>query len=314
MLTRWCLKVAAQHALSHLPFGPSAEALLRRHVTRTSRTLSDEAFRFRARWAAVPYLRAMARHFGPERFGELRHLDVGAGWHPVLPLAFRSAGVGAQLLVDVEPHLEARGCEQAHERVLANLDWLRGELDGCRLDPLPPLGEPRGAGVGALIGPLGIRYQAPVDTTALGLASGSVDVVTSSGVLAYLRPPVLERLLAELVRVLKPGGLLGLYVHLVDDYKSFDPGLPAFHFLRFEEATWERLVCSRRFYNNRLRMRDYLGLFARHGLGTLASEWEDPTPEDLEALGRLPLARRFRGRAPGELGIRRFVTVLTRHG
>jgi SAM-dependent methyltransferase len=301
------LKVVAQHALAYLPGAGRLEELLRRRVTRTT-ALSAEIFRFRVRWSAGPYLRAMASHFGA--LDEIDHEDVGAGWHPIVPFVLCAAGVRRQRLMDVEPHLFVPACRETARVLAGELDWLRSEVPACAFSPVSlAAGE---ISLAALLAPLGIRYAAPERSTALARPDASVDVATVSGVLPYLRPAALDGLMRELDRVLKPNGLLGVYVNLIDDFSGFDRSLSSFHFLRYSDATWERLVCSPRYYNNRWRMRRYLELFATHGFEPVLTETEPPTAEDLRALATMPIAERFRGEPLAELGVRRFLTVLRR--
>jgi SAM-dependent methyltransferase len=304
---KWIAKVAAQHALGWTPGAGHIEELMRRRVTRT--TAMDAAlFKFRMRWGPMPYLRGALEHFGAERLPEIFHYDVGAGWQPIVPFLLRRAGVAQQRLMDIEPHLKLSGCIQVADAFAANEDWVRESLAGIELGPL---GFDAGAAsLDDALSAMGIDYSVPEDATAIPLAARSVDFVTCTGVLAYLPRQTVRQMLNEFRRIVTPDGLIGIYVHLVDDFATFDPTLPTFHFLRYEDWVWERVICSKRFYNNRLRMDDYRRIFDEHGFTVVDLEEEPPTAADLGALARLPLARRWSDEPHERLGVRRFWAVL----
>ena len=58
-----------------------------------------------------------------------------------------------------------------------------------------------------------IDYLAPADAASTGIASGSVDYHTSRVVLEHIPPKALKHIVAEALRIVRPGGLL---LHRID--------------------------------------------------------------------------------------------------
>lgn len=92
------------------------------------------------------------------------------------------------------------------------------------------------------------------------LPSASVDFCFSNAVLEHIPKREFTRLAHELLRILKPDGVI---VHRVDLKDHLGGNL---NNLRFSEATWEgALFRNSGFYTNRIRFREMLGVFERAG-------------------------------------------------
>ena len=303
---KWQIKVAAQKVLSVVPGATSLEAVGRRFVTRST-GLDDPQFRFRLEWSGLPYLRALADAYGVGRFADLAVYDAGCGWQPAVPFLLHAAGVRRQRLADVDRHLTARGCGLVDEAMRNNAAWLREQV------PAAPLRVADRAAEGeleAILEARGMTYVQPESVAEPVLPDDLFDAAFCTGVFAYLQPAAVATALSNLARIVRPGGVIGVYVHLTDDFAGVDPTVGSFGFLRHEDEVWERRICSRRYYNNRYRLNDYLALFPDHGLDAIEVIAEPPTNDDLVQLSRLPLAARFSDRSPDDLGVRRFVALL----
>lgn len=113
------------------------------------------------------------------------------------------------------------------------------------------------------------------DTFVLPFADGAFDVVMSYGLLEHLGPETLAPVIAEVLRVLRPGGLFiadiahGLFsVRRVGAWFSLAGSL-AFHTLTFR---WGRLkylprMYTSHYYENDLDDRDWIRLARNSGLG-----------------------------------------------
>lgn len=260
-MMRFLAKVAVQRLLSVLPGGERLYALAQNHATRSA--LPDAGTL--AEKAGLGRLYAdMIRAHGTALAACSPHLDIGAGWHPIIPLVLREQGVAEHVLVDVRPLLRP-----------GDVAWVAGQLglavpDGHRPDPLSALG---------------MRYLAPASPP-YTIADGSLGLVTCSRVLSYPPPPAVRAIHAEAARLLRPGGLYAAAVGLVDYYAASDPALPKFNFLRYSQATWARVYDNPFTPMNRLRAEDHRHLL--DGLPFEVLEWrvEGGGPEDVAALKR----------------------------
>lgn len=245
---RWQAKAGIQRAMSAVPGGHRLNYLLQRHVTHS--LPRDEAALAEVAASARRHLAAIERHT-TTGVADLRFFEFGAGYDLSESLAFAALGVRRQLLYDIRP--------------VARPAMVREAALGMRALGLA-LPEPSPSGpIRTYLQALGITYVAPADAGATGLDPGSVDVCTTTSVLEHVPRHDIERILAELRRVLAPGGLCSFAVDYHDHYAATDPAIDGLHFLRYDDREWKRWNCGLQF-QNRLRHEDYLDLFRASGL------------------------------------------------
>jgi SAM-dependent methyltransferase len=134
------------------------------------------------------------------------------------------------------------------------------------------------------------------------IPSGSLDVILSTAVLEHVRRAEFPKLAAEMVRVLRPGGIAYHQVDLMDHLGG------ALNNLRFGDSVWEHpLFAEAGFYTNRIRCREMVALLEAAGLAaavTRVARWPAlPTP-------RASLAAPFRALPDDELRIANFGVLL----
>jgi len=296
---RWLAKAALQRGLGFLPRGERLNYLFQRHV---ARSLPAGESVFRRKFArALQHLRAYDEHGPGTPAADAVFYEFGVGWDLAIPLAYASLGVGRQMLVDIRPSARVELVNDS----LASFERLRGELEQEAGRELQPLGGPVSS-IAELEGRLGIAYLAPCDARATGLDGESIDFASSTDVCEHVPPEDLAQIFRECLRLLRPSGAFSCRIDLQDHYASFDSSLSRYNFLRFSDRAW-RVVNSPLHYQNRLRSPDYLRLVREAGLELVVERPSGPGEDGLAELRALPIAPRFRGYAPEELG----VTVLS---
>jgi SAM-dependent methyltransferase len=296
---RWVAKAALQRALGVLPQGERLNYVFQRHVLR-SFPVGDASLRQKfAR--AVHHLAAYEEHGPGVSAAEATFFEFGAGWDLAIPLAYAQLGVGHQVLIDIRPSART---ELVSETISA-FERLRPDLEEIAGRNLRDLGGPI-ASLAELEARFGIRYLAPCDARATGLPAGSVDFVSSTDTCEHIPAADLAAIFAECRRLLRPGGAFSCRIDLQDHYAYFDSGLSRYNFLRFSDRTWA-LVNSPLHFQNRLRAPEYLRLVRDAGLDLVVDNPSGPSEQGRAELQALPLAERFRGYSPEELG----VTVLS---
>lgn len=296
---RWVAKAALQRGLGALPEGERLNYVFQRHVLR-SLPAGDAALR-RKFSRALQHLGVYREH-GPEVPPEqATFYEFGAGWDLAIPLAYALLGVGRQVLVDIRPSARLELVNDS----LASFDRLRPELEAEADFELRPLGEPLSS-LDELEPRFGVRYLAPCDARATGLTEGSIEFASSTDTCEHIPEDDLAEILRETRRLLRLGGAFSCRIDLQDHYSYFDRRLSRYNFLRFSDGAW-RLVNSPLHFQNRLRSPDYLRLVREAGLELVSERPSGPSEEGLRELESLPVAPRFSGYTPEELG----VTVLS---
>jgi SAM-dependent methyltransferase len=296
---RWLAKAALQRSLGALPQGERLNYAFQRRVLR-SLPAGDAALR-RKFSRALQHLGVYREHGPGVGPAEACFYEFGAGWDLAVPLAYAMLGVGRQVLVDIRPSARLELVNDS----IASFERLRAELEAEAGRELRPLGGPVLA-LKELEPRFGIRYLAPCDARDTGLPAGSIELVTSTDTCEHIPEADLAAIFRECRRLLRPGGVFSCRIDLQDHYAYFDPGLSRYNFLRFSDRAW-RLVNSPLHYQNRLRSPDYMRLVREAGFEILVERPSGPSEEGLAELEALPLAPRFRGYGPDELG----VTVLS---
>lgn len=109
--------------------------------------------------------------------------------------------------------------------------------------------------------------------------------MVSNNTFQFVPAAHLETLVAELRRVVVPGGILSIAVDLGDEFALTDPTIGRLNFLRFSERQW-RAVTSKLHAPNRLRFSDYRAAFEPH-FQVIEARREvrlDPTQLELQPL------------------------------
>jgi SAM-dependent methyltransferase len=279
---RWEAKATIQAALSRVPLGHAIHRRLQ-DVARSARIDPESDYARRAK-----FLRLLREH--DLKIEGRAFLEVGTGWHPILPLILHIMGASRIITVDLNRWLTVGS-------LLETLRFIE-RCAGRFADDFGVSARRCGETVKRLEGALneysleevllsaGVEYRCRTDAADTRLASAELDYVVSTNVLEHVPPQTIDRMLAESVRILKPGGFI---VHHIDprDHFSYDRRITTINFLRFSPRAWYYIGGSGLAYHNRLRCVDYVRLVQRHGFIIIAQ----PTQLDRRAFEELTAGR-----------------------
>ena len=292
---RWLAKAALQRTLGVLPQGERLNYVFQRHVLH-SFPVGDGAYRQKFN-RAVNHLANYEEHGPGVPAAEATFYEFGAGWDLAIPLSYALLGVGRQIVIDIRPSARI---ELVNETIAA-FRRLHPELEQATGRAVRDAGTPS-ASIAELEARFGIHYLAPCDARGTALAPGIVDFASSTDVCEHIPAADLAAVFAESRRLLRPGGAFSCRIDLQDHYSYFDRSVSRYNFLRFSDAKWA-LVNSPLHYQNRLRAPEYLRLVREAGLDLVYEHPSGPNEEGRAELQALPLAKRFRGYSPEELGV-----------
>lgn len=284
----WLVKAAIQGMISQLPASHRLNNLLQRGAG--SLDLTEERF-------AEKYSMAL-RHIGRlEEHGigitGGRVLEIGTGWHPIVPVAIALHGAREVLTIDIREHLRRGGVLEAIDAFRLRRDRLGGSWSSSAADRLQeashaatPLRMLQKLGVTRLVGRL--------EDVAIG--ERAVNAVVSNNTLEHVPTAELANLLEGSRRLVGPGGGASHAIDLRDHYANFDPSLSVHNFLRYDEPRWRPFNNALQFHN-RLRAPAYRRAFEAAG-------WEIVHEEaEREPLGDVRPAEPFAHIPRGQLEI-----------
>ncbi len=302
-MIRAIAKAAVQGAFGWVPGGARAYRHLTRHQLGTFASHVDKLARV---W---PGYVGVWRQWGGELEGA-RLLVLDGGETPFVPLAsYLLTGRGG---VVVNRHGGMLDRYLAHARSGAlGAAWPAGVvpaerrvvIDGLRWE----------ATVAAALTAVGAVVHPEVET-ALPLATASVDLCHSGGALEHEPPDALDALGAELMRVVRPGGLVSHVVDHRDHLHHADRRLPFLAHLAWPDPIYRVVAGHPVGYHNRLSPTEVATRFVAAGLELRAlrrliyvgddRRWVD---DERAAMAGRPglaarwLAPRFRGVSPADL-------------
>lgn len=255
---RWRMKARFGRALDVVPGGRAIHALAQVHLFR-SVPLSERDFVNRCSMGCR-HAAAIARHLPETSLASLRLFEFGSGWDLTIPQLLWMAGVEHQVTVDLNPLCRPAFVVNSRSR----LNSCRSVLERDAGRPFRALPEKDPAGDHRYLRQLGIEYRAPADAAATGLPAESFDVVMSSVVLEHVPEAAILAIYAEMHRILRPGGIMSHSIDMSDHFAHSDTSISPWHFLRLDDAQWDR-INSDLLFQNRLRAEAHLELMRQRG-------------------------------------------------
>ena len=281
MLPRWRRRVLAYRIIGEIPDGEQLLDWYRQRFGALKRANLD---------GRDKALREMMRLLGRARktVDGKDLIEIGTGWHPLLPVLFHGLGARTILMTDTVRHVRGEFIEHVLDYCLGHSRQL-AEIGGCDEDALKVRWSALRPGRRAWVDvwrDRGIAYRAPVDFSESGLPAESADMIFSNDCLEYIPVPALEAIVKESCRVLRPGGVIAHDIFVYDDLSIHDRQIPPWNFLCYSEEEWERIGNTRFHYQNRCRPSFYAGLVASAGLQIIHEErvLYETREEDLDRL------------------------------
>lgn len=201
-------------------------------------------------------------------------VEVGAGWHPMLPAILRGMGARSIVMTDLSRHMTGSTVKSTIEYLLAHASGF-ADVTRCPENELAERWSallPDGRDWTQVWQNQGITYRAPLDFTRSQLPSGSADLVYSNSCLNYVQAPILRSIMVESVRILRPGGFIAHNIHVYDDLAGRDPSLRPWNFLRYGADEWQQVGNAASHHQNRWRPQDYFDLAEGSGMEVLHTE------------------------------------------
>ena len=228
-------------------------------------------------------------------------IEIGTGRHLNASVGLWLLGAGKVTTVDRNPYLRPELVREHLEYVREHTQEIRdifgSRLRRDRLDALLAMTASQWT-IDGLMELCAIDYVAPCDATALSLAPGSYDIQLSFNVFEHVPPDVLQAILREGNRVVKPEGLFVHRIDYSDHFSHSDKSISPINFLQFDAAEWDRIAGNRYMYMNRLRVDDFVNMFQNVGHTILLVDSDvDPAVRDLLRKGLITLDPEFAKRS-----------------
>lgn len=304
-MPNWLAKAVIQKTISLVPGGRALNHALQTRVTHSldlDRPQPPYASRFDQKLAQCR--RHMEHYAARATAGRpFTALELGTGWHPIVPVGLHLCGARDVWTIDQEALLTLQRVRDVIARFItaaAQPDWTRilPLADPRRVAALPALLESPTASAHELLEEMDI-HAITGDARSTGLPAASIDLIVSNNTLEHIAAPELRAILTEFRRIAAPTAVMSHYIDLADHYVHFDAALSPYNFLRFSPRLW-RLLDNSLQPMNRLRISDYRRMHAESGFAVVS---EDSAASSAALLAGVPLARDFRAYAPEDVAV-----------
>jgi len=266
-MPKWQRRVLVYKLFGRLPYGNRLFDLVRATVG------LNRNFDISRRHYSIVEMSDMLAQAGKSVEGK-QLVEIGAGWHPVLPALFYGMGAARIVMTDIVKHIQQSYVEQTLDYLIAHADEI-AQTVGVPANQLSTRWQtlhPKGKAWDRVWHTQGIHYDAPFNFMETRWPANSVDMIYSNSCISYIPFSTLKKIFQESVRILKPGGWIAHNLMPYDDYASNDASITPLNFLRYDAKTWERIGNCALHYQNRCRPADYLKLAERYGLRVLFSK------------------------------------------
>ena len=155
-----------------------------------------------------------------------------------------------------------------------------------------------------------IFYNAPSDARKINLDSGSIDFIYSFAVLEHIPKNILDQILSEFFRVLKPDGIM---FHVVEpEDHNFQYGSSKVEFLRYSNFFYNYFYNSSISYHNRLRDSEYKNMFKNNKFEVF---WYDRelSQDDVDILNTMNLNDVYKSFSIEDLAISKVTYILKKN-
>jgi len=262
----WILKALIQRILSLTPYQHFCNRFLQQHATRSLR-LDQRVMETKLAQCKKHLDNYLANGgMGGRRFAAL---ELGAGWHPIVPVGLSLCGASPMWTVDRQALLRREAVREvlAWFCELQEQGTLSGLLPGAEVKRLSNLRRvlshadtqtPK-----QLLEAAGVTFLV-CDASNTGLPSASIDLFVSNNTLEHIRGENLAGILAEFRRLGRPQAMMSHLIDMRDHYADFDPSITVYNFLKFSSRWWF-LFNNPLHFQNRLRVSDYHRIHERAG-------------------------------------------------
>ena len=293
----WKLKAIVQNLIALLPSRLSYELYVQAQLRWGSLRIPDHLLGLRIGVNTWSHL--VKSGYDP------RHkifLEVGTGRKPIAPLAFWLMGADRIYTFDLNPYLREdltiAAIRQIASRPKEVRELMGDFVDNERLESLGDFCRRDAFTLADILAFVRIEYHAPADAAHTALPARSIDVHTSYTVFEHIPGPIIQGIMHEARRLIKPDGVALHLIDYTDHFCHKDPSIHWLNFLRYSDRLCSVIFGNRYMYMNRLRHDDQLAIGREAGFTTDTLQAErDPAVGDDIARGRVKLAQRFRDKS-----------------
>lgn len=243
-MEKWLIKALVQKGISYLPKAEKINYLLQRYIT-FGKEIPTDFFLDRLSHFKN-HLHFQEKYFN-QKIDEIKILELGTGWHPIIPIAFFLAGAKNISSIDIRQNFNRETLRQTISKFLELYE--KGKLNNyftnIKLKNFNVLKQ--------VI--LEIKKEKPIDVLEklnikiiitdarkTEIPENSIDYIISNNTMQDIPSEILEGIFKEFERIAKPNGISSHFIDFTDQFARFDKNITPYNYLKFSDKEWKKIT------------------------------------------------------------------------
>jgi hypothetical protein len=239
-MKKWVLKAIIQKIITFLPFSFKINYLFQKHITKNV-VLSDDFFDI------------MLNHFkelieyglkNKVEFKNIRVIELGTGWHPILPFLLYTIGVREIITIDLRCHIRKENLGILIEKLIKNyelgkLNIKEDLIEEKRINVLKEiLNNFNFLSVNEIL-QMCNTTQSIQNANKLNFLDNSFDLCYSINVLEHVDENSIFGISEEFYRISKKSGYHYHAIGTYDHFVHIDKSISKFNYLKYSAREWK---------------------------------------------------------------------------
>lgn len=274
---KWILKAVIQKSISFLPASFEINYFFQKHISK--RVLISDLF-FETMLNHAKEIIEFSENHGFSFKGK-SILELGTGWHPIVPIALILNGADSVVSIDLRSLIRKENLQELIQKFLNYHDSNRlvqfVKVSDQRIKLLGSLTDSK-LSISDILNALNIQTQVG-DFNEMQF-NKTFDFTYSVNVLEHVQASITKDLANSFYQVSKKEAFAYHAIGVYDHFVHFDTKLSKFNYLKYSARAWQIIDNSIQ-PQNRLRISYFEKLFKEKNFAILEKKYEKSLPEEL---------------------------------
>jgi hypothetical protein len=296
---RWYIKAVVQKTIGNLPFGTQLNYFFQKNITKrvilTDFIFDDILSHY------IHFKKLLNENTAIKNFNETTFLELGTGWHPIMPLLFSLENAKEVCTVDLNFHVrkenilrlisffENRIQHQFFKENKIEIDENRWQMLMKIKSELQKSSSPSLIKLNELFSQMNVKFYNG-DAAKLNFENKNFDICFSVNTLEHIYQPMLQDILQNYVQHTNSSGYHLHVIDMNDHFSHIDSSITKYNYLQYSKEQW-KLLDNNLQPQNRLRITDFENIFRTINLSIIK---EDSMPAEMESFNSIMLHPDFK--------------------
>jgi hypothetical protein len=296
---RWYIKAIVQKTIGVLPFGTQLNYFFQKNITK--RVILNDWFFDDIITHYIRFKKLLNENTTINNFDEITFLELGTGWHPIMPLLFSLENAKEVSTADLNFHVRKENALRLisffenrkkqnffienniiiNEKRWQQLLKVKSELQQSSSPSLLKLND--------LFSKMYIKFYVG-DAAKLNFDNKNFDVCFSVNTLEHIYQPMLQDILSNYVQHTKATAYHLHVIDMNDHFSHIDASISKYNYLQYSKEQW-KIIDNNLQPQNRLRITDFEKIWQQINLNVIC---EMAMPAELDSFNTIILHPDFK--------------------